>query len=57
MSLAGLLPIGRKRRDADEVVATVATIVGAMVLARGVDDPTLSNRILSAARTQLIEQK
>jgi TetR/AcrR family transcriptional repressor of nem operon len=57
MSLARLLPIGRKRRNEDEVLATVATMVGAMVLARAVDDPDFSNRILSAARTHLIEQK
>ena len=57
MSLARLLPAGRKRRGEDEVLATVATMVGAMVLARAVDDPTLSNRILSAARSHLIEQK
>jgi TetR/AcrR family transcriptional repressor of nem operon len=57
MSIARLLPIRRKQRGEDEVLATVATMVGAMVLARAVDDSTLSNRILSAARTQLIEQK
>ncbi len=57
MSLARLLPIGRKRQGEDEILATVATMVGAMVLARAVDDPTLSNRILSAARSRLIEEK
>jgi len=57
MNLTRLLPIGRKRRGEDEVLSKVATMVGAMVLARAVDDPTLSNRILAAARTQLIEQE
>jgi len=57
INLARLLPIGRKRQDEDQVLSTIATMVGAMVLARAVDDPTLSNRILTAARTQLIEQK
>jgi TetR/AcrR family transcriptional repressor of nem operon len=39
-------------READ-VLATVATLVGAMVLARGVDDPDLSERFLAAARARL----
>jgi TetR/AcrR family transcriptional regulator, transcriptional repressor for nem operon len=55
--LAGLLPIGRKRKNEDELLSTMATMVGAMILARAVDDATLSDRILSAAKTQLIERK
>jgi len=55
--LVGLLPVGRKRRSEDEVLSTMATMVGAMILARAVDDPALSDRILIAARTQLIERK
>jgi len=31
----------------------VATMVGALTLARAVDDPELSDRILTAARTRL----
>ncbi len=55
--LAGLLPIGRKRKTEDEVLSTMATMVGAMVLARAVNDPAFSDRILAAAKTQLVEQK
>jgi TetR/AcrR family transcriptional repressor of nem operon len=55
--LNGLLPVGRKRRSEDAVLSTMATMVGAMVLARAVDDSALSDRVLSAARTQLIQQK
>src|ERR1700761_3717150 len=36
--LVGLLPAGRKRPSEDEILATMATMVGAMVLARAVDD-------------------
>jgi len=39
-------------READ-VLATVATLVGAMVLARGIDDADLSERFLAAARARL----
>lgn len=49
--IASLLP-GR-RKSQDEALAIVATMVGALTLARGVDDPELSDRILAAARTRL----
>jgi TetR/AcrR family transcriptional regulator, transcriptional repressor for nem operon len=49
--IASLLPGGRKSQD--EALAIVATMVGALTLARGVDDPELSDRILAAARTRL----
>jgi TetR/AcrR family transcriptional regulator, transcriptional repressor for nem operon len=55
--LAGLLPAGRQRKREDTILSTMATMVGAMILARAVDDQALSDRILSAARTQLIQQK
>jgi hypothetical protein len=48
---------GRKRQTENEILSTMATMVGAMVLARAVDDAALSDRILTAARTQLVEQK
>jgi TetR/AcrR family transcriptional regulator, transcriptional repressor for nem operon len=37
----------------DEALAIVATMVGALTLARAVDDPELSDRILAAVRTRL----
>lgn len=45
--IADLMP-GRKSED--EALAIVATMVGALTLARAVDDPDLSGRILAAAR-------
>ncbi len=41
------------RRSEDEALAIVATMVGALTLARAVDDPDLSDRILAAARQRL----
>ena len=42
-----------RRKSEDEALAIVATMVGALTLARAVDDPELSDRILAAARTLL----
>lgn len=39
----------------DKAWAMIATLMGAMVLARAVDDPALSDRILAAARRRLGE--
>lgn len=49
--IAGLMP-GRRASE-DAALAIVATMVGALTLARAVDDPELSDRILTAARTRL----
>jgi TetR/AcrR family transcriptional repressor of nem operon len=49
---ARMTPDSRKARE-DDVLAAVSTLVGAMVIARGVDDPALSDRILAAARARL----
>ena len=49
--IASLMP-GRRKSE-DEVLVVVATMVGALTLARAVDDPELSDRILAAARTRL----
>ncbi|MDE2580746.1 MAG: hypothetical protein KGL52_03855 [Rhodospirillales bacterium] len=46
--LAGLLPEGKRREDA--ALAAAATLIGTLVLARAVDDPVLSDRILAAGR-------
>lgn len=50
--LSALLPgdaDGAREKDA---LAAAATLVGALVLARAVDDPVLSDRIMAAARDQ-----
>jgi TetR/AcrR family transcriptional repressor of nem operon len=49
--IASLMP-GRRKSE-DEALAIVATMVGALTLARAVDDLKLSDRILAAARTRL----
>jgi TetR/AcrR family transcriptional repressor of nem operon len=49
--IAGLMS-GRRKSD-DEALSIVATLVGALTLARAVDDPDLSGRILAAARVLL----
>jgi TetR/AcrR family transcriptional regulator, transcriptional repressor for nem operon len=55
--LSALLP-GRSRRSReDDALATLATMVGAMMLARAVDDPDYSDRILSACRARLPVKK
>ncbi|MGH6777372.1 MAG: TetR/AcrR family transcriptional regulator [Bradyrhizobium sp.] len=51
MQIASLMP-GRHKSQ-DEALAIVATMVGALTLARAVDDPKLSDRILAAARARL----
>jgi len=48
--IARLIP-GRRKSE-DEALAIFATMVGALTLARAVDDPELSDRILAAARTR-----
>ncbi len=51
--LASLLPAGPARQHEDDALAATATLVGALVLARAVDDPELSDRILAASRARL----
>jgi hypothetical protein len=45
-----LIPGKSKTRGREKAVATYATIVGALLLARAVDDPKLSEEILKTAR-------
>jgi TetR/AcrR family transcriptional repressor of nem operon len=54
--LASLLRAGDERQREEDTLARVATMVGAMVLARAVDDPELSDRILAACRARLGEE-
>jgi TetR/AcrR family transcriptional repressor of nem operon len=51
--LSALLMTGTKKQREDETLATMATMVGAIVLARAVDDPELSERILTASRAKV----
>jgi TetR/AcrR family transcriptional repressor of nem operon len=43
----------RKRQRDEKAIATVASLVGALVLARAVDDPKLSDDILRATKRRL----
>lgn len=52
-----LLPTAMPSRDREaEALATAATLVGALILARAVDDPELSGQILAAARERITSQ-
>ena len=52
--LSGRMEPGLKQRQRDEeALAMVASLVGALVLARAVDDPKLSDDILRATRANL----
>ena len=45
---------GTKRAREDDALALVASMTGALILARAVDDPQLSDRILAASRKRLL---
>ena len=51
--LAAVMPGRAAQPPEDAALAAVATLVGALVLARAVDDAALSDRILAAAVRQL----
>jgi TetR/AcrR family transcriptional repressor of nem operon len=51
--LTRLVGIKSRRHSEDEALAIAATLVGGIMLARAVDDATLSNRILAACRARL----
>lgn len=52
--LEGLLPEGAPAERHRQAIATFAAMVGAMVLARSVDDEALSMEILDAVKAQLL---
>ena len=52
-TLRKLMPGRSGAAQRQQALATLAGLVGAMVLARAVDDPTLSDEILEAATTSL----
>ena len=41
--------------EGEDPLATVATLVGALMLARAVDDPALSEALLAAGRARMID--
>ena len=51
--LAPVVPSRRGEPPEDAALATVAALVGALILARAVDDPELSDRILAATAKRL----
>ena len=54
--LEGLLPEGAPEQRRQQAIATFAGMVGAMVLARSVDDEVLSAEILDAVKVQLLQE-
>ncbi len=48
---------GSRQSNDVEALATVATLVGAVILARAVDEPELSERILAASRASLARDR
>ncbi len=53
--LAELMPHRQRRRRENNALGMIATIAGAMILARAVDDPKCSERILASTRAWLKE--
>ena len=54
--IGGRMDAGLKQRQRDEkALATIASLIGALVLARAVNDPKLSDDILRATKKQLDE--
>jgi TetR/AcrR family transcriptional repressor of nem operon len=49
-------PKGAKRAREDDALALISSMVGALILARAVDDTRLSDRILTASRKRLLEE-
>ncbi|MEG2962742.1 MAG: TetR/AcrR family transcriptional regulator, partial [Janthinobacterium sp.] len=54
--LQGLMPEGAPEARRQQAISTFAAMVGAMVLARCVDDEVLSAEILDAVRAQLLQE-
>jgi TetR/AcrR family transcriptional repressor of nem operon len=53
--LTVLMPRDHRQSPEDAALATVAGLVGALILARAVDDPVLSDRILAATAGSLTD--
>jgi TetR/AcrR family transcriptional repressor of nem operon len=53
--LEGLLPpAGSPDKDRERATVAVSTLIGALLMARAVDDPALADEILTAARNSLL---
>jgi len=52
-SMSEMLGARSRQKSDEEALATIATLVGAIILARAVDEPDLSARILAATRASL----
>lgn len=52
--LADLTPLGSQRRRRQRALATFSTLIGAVALARAVDDSALRSEILESARNCLL---
>ena len=55
-ALGELVPAGSKAEKRRRAAATFASMVGALVLARALDDEALSREILRAVRTAVVDQ-
>jgi TetR/AcrR family transcriptional repressor of nem operon len=53
--VVGAIPGRSKPARRRKAIAAVAELVGALILARAVDDPALSDEILDAARSELLQ--
>jgi TetR/AcrR family transcriptional repressor of nem operon len=53
--LTSVLP-GKKATRENEALVVMSTLLGAMVLARAVDDPVLSERLLSVTKEELLHR-
>jgi TetR/AcrR family transcriptional regulator, transcriptional repressor for nem operon len=51
--MSEMLRVRSRQKSDEEAFATVATLVGAVILARAVDEPELSEQILAATRASL----
>lgn len=54
--LSSVLPGKRKLQRENEALLMMSTLIGAMVLARAVDDSILSERLLSVSREEMLER-
>ena len=52
-SMRDMLRVRSRQKSENEALVTVATLVGAVILARAVDEPELSEKILAATRASI----
>jgi TetR/AcrR family transcriptional repressor of nem operon len=54
--LTSVLPGKHKAKRENEAMVVMSTLIGAVVLARAVDDPVLSERLLSVTKEELLHR-